>query len=138
MRDGVIVLDAHTRIRDINPGALKFLNLTMEKAVGAKASEVIPQCPELRRGIVSIPEFHKQVILGEGSQQQVLSLQVAPLYNRIGMPSGRIVILRDITRQEEQFALAKIPIWSCQRHSRNSGFAGSAPCEIALSLDANP
>jgi len=124
MGDGVIVLDAQTRIVDLNPAAQRIIGRTAGEAIGQPAAQVLPGWPDgptarlsgstelgeaspksdLTEALVEryrgVTEAHAEIILGEGATQQYSDLRVSPLHDRHGQLTGHLILLRDITERK--------------------------------------
>ena len=100
MDDGVIVLDMHRRIQDLNPAALRILGWQPGEAIGRQAEEAFASWPELAAICQGAAE-HGDLVLGEADQRRSYELHTSLLPGLRGRPSGRIVILHDVTEQKE-------------------------------------
>jgi diguanylate cyclase (GGDEF)-like protein len=100
MRDGIVVLDTHNRIVDINPAMESFLENKLSFYMGKNASEFFSSW-------ASDPEF-----LGGEMESRVelrlpldpsryLDLRVTPLYDRNQSLNGRLMVFRDITERKQ-------------------------------------
>lgn len=103
LQDGVIVLDPHCRIVDLNPAARQMLGLGAGEVVGRLAGEVIP-LPEVAalcrppvggdRGAID------EVLVALGEGQRWLQVSVVPLMTERRRPGGQILIIHDVTREQ--------------------------------------
>ena len=103
LQDGVIVFDPHGRIVDLNPAARQMLGLGQGELVGRLAGEVVRPAEVLalcgtpaEGGPGAVAET--LVALGEG--QRWLRALALPLMTGRGRAAGRILILRDVTREQ--------------------------------------
>jgi len=113
MSEAVIVLDTQDRIVDLNPAAERLIEHTSSKAIGQLVTQVLPVLETTVKG------YHeKEEKGGENREDKVRTtisvekdvtryihdLHVSPLYNRRGRLTGRLMVLRDITklRQAEE------------------------------------
>lgn len=100
MAEGVIVLDAHARIVDINPAAQELTGLTGD-AIGRVACDALPDwCAHAEGHPVS---EHAREATFEHVNDLVLEVRWAPLRDH-GALTGNLITLRDITsrRRVEQ------------------------------------
>ncbi len=97
MGDGVIVLDAQSRIVDVNPAAQRIIGRTTSEVIGQLAKRVIPYLPGLVQHHRQAKEVEAEIALGKGEAQCHYSLLISPLPNR----RGYLVVLRDVTRQKK-------------------------------------
>ncbi|MBE7535588.1 MAG: diguanylate cyclase [Anaerolineales bacterium] len=96
MSDGVIVLDAQSRIVDFNPVALQTLGGTGALQIGQPASEAFAPWPRL------ITDFFESVDLRtelsfEQPRRTFYDLKISPLYDSRSNFLGRLIVWRDIT-----------------------------------------
>jgi PAS domain S-box-containing protein len=112
MSDAVLVLDAQSRLADANPAARRLLGLDAT-AIGEDLTTTLAAWPELMKACHHA--FQAQtVIRTERAEAQYLELRIAPVFDHSKHPTGRLVILRDITEairgaeaEREQRSLAE-------------------------------
>ena len=105
LREGVILLDAELRIRDLNPAAERILDRSADELAGRPACSLVGvgECPQdalaasLRSGR-AILDFQTTVRLPGGRQGSVL-LRSAPLVTSGGRAGGVALILGDLTEE---------------------------------------
>jgi PAS domain S-box-containing protein len=105
MQDGIIVLDTRTRITDINPSALKIINVSDTNVIGKSAVEVLSRWPELVNKYRDVLQASDEISFGEGKDRIWYELRLSPLYNKRKRFIGRVITIRDITssRRVEEF-----------------------------------
>lgn len=101
IRDGVLILDRHDIIRDINSATAKCVEKAPTEIIGlhfreiAKiwqpALEAYDKNP-LKMGEIEIPLF---------GQNRVLSVESTPLVEQSGLIEGRIITVRDVTENHQ-------------------------------------
>ena len=98
MDDGVLVLSLDDRLVDINPAALRLLDRQANDVIGQPLEAILPSWhPSIT--IKTDPlETRFELALSEG---RCLDLQVSPLLNRNKQVSGRLIVLRDISKQKK-------------------------------------
>jgi PAS domain S-box-containing protein len=101
MSDGVLVLDAENRIVDINPVGEGIINRTASEVVGRSAEEILSRWPDLVERYRSVPETHTEISVGEGVVQAYFDLRISPLRDWRRRLTGRLIVLRDITKRKE-------------------------------------
>lgn len=101
MSDGVIVLDAQDRIVDINPVAEGILSCVASEAVGRPALQVLSRWPDLVERYRGMAATHTEIAVGEGVVQRYFDLRISPLRDRQRHLTGRLIVLRDVTRRKE-------------------------------------
>ncbi len=97
MGDGVVVLDAQSRIVDVNPAAQRIIGRTTSEVIGQLAKRVIPYLPGLVQDPRQAKEVQTEIVRGKGEEQCHYSLLISPLSNR----RGYLVVLRNVTRQKK-------------------------------------
>jgi PAS domain S-box-containing protein len=100
MPDGVIVLDAENRIVDLNPAAQRIIG-RQEDVIGQPVVLVLSGRPDVIEHFRAQTEARGDVVLGGGQAQGVYDLHTSPLHDRLGRPTGQIVMLHDITERKE-------------------------------------
>jgi diguanylate cyclase (GGDEF)-like protein/PAS domain S-box-containing protein len=105
MNDGVLVLDLQDRVVDANPAAKRLLGEHNGPWIGQRAEAVL--APHFDVSILASDEPHAQSeFLLERAEPRYVDMQVSLLRDRRGHPTGRLVVLRDITaRKQAQVAL---------------------------------
>ena len=97
MNEGMIVLDARNHIADINPEALRLLNLTSGQATGLSIEEALKAWPQLTAQYLDVRETHDEISIGEGAEQRWYEIRLAPLNDPRKRFIGRVVTIRDIS-----------------------------------------
>jgi PAS domain S-box-containing protein len=101
MSDGVIVLDTQDRIVDINPVAEGILTCVASEVIGRPALQILARWPDLMARYRSMAETHTEIAVGEGVVRRYFDLRISPLRDRQRHLSGRLIVLRDVTRRKE-------------------------------------
>lgn len=96
MSDGVVVLDKHSRLVDINPAARQVLGTEGPSPLGKRVEEVFSAWSDLILTFNDIRDIRTEVPVGE-PPVGYLDLKIAPLYDSRGRFLGRLVVWRDIT-----------------------------------------
>ena len=99
MQDGVIVIDEQNRIMDVNPSALRWLNWTQVPPIGRDIQDLLTglfnQFSDYPPHLYVETEIHTP-----DSPDHYFDLRIEPLRNKKGKQTGRLIVLRDITRQK--------------------------------------
>ncbi|NTW00922.1 MAG: response regulator [Oscillochloris sp.] len=98
MRDGVIVLDTHDRVIDINPAACSIIDWERREVIGRPIMPILGQYAMVVEPFINIDEVDEQISVDVSGEPRVFQVRISPLYERLRKPSGRVVILSDITR----------------------------------------
>ena len=102
MADGVVVVDASQRIVDINPSALAIIGRPPRDTIGQPAAQVLTQFGNLTELLRAGEEVATQeVSLGEEEAVRYYDLRASLLRDRRGQPTGRLIVMRDITRRRK-------------------------------------
>lgn len=96
MSDGVLVLDAHNRVVDLNPAARRILGNPSIAPIGAPVGTVFSAWPDVVRMFHDVRETHTVLPLG-APPQRFFDLRISPLYDRRHQFLGRLIVWRDIT-----------------------------------------
>jgi PAS domain S-box-containing protein len=101
MRDGVLVLDLHHRIVDVNPALTRIIDRDPSDVVGRTYEEVFRPWPDLadllQAGLKDVQEINTVA----GDLRRHIELQVSGLRNRRSRLVGRLIVVRDITRRKQ-------------------------------------
>jgi signal transduction histidine kinase len=99
MREGMLILDAHQRIADLNRSAEKILGIPAPRIRGRMASEVLPALTGFseRPSDPAADEF--EISLGSDDAIRHYALQFSPLKDRRGLEIGQLFLFHDVTEQ---------------------------------------
>jgi len=97
MRDGMLVLDAKTRIEDLNEAAQQLLGIARLKVIGREITQVLGAYPNLVELVHSPAPTEDEVWLGESRCYRV---HISPLTNRRGFGLGKLIIFYDISDEK--------------------------------------
>lgn len=100
MTDGVVVLDMHGRVVEINPATEKWLGCSLQDVHGRKAEEVFAGWPILTNEFKNVDHAHKELLLDEAAQSW-LEVRISPLLDRHNHKVGALIIARDISRSKQ-------------------------------------
>lgn len=107
--DGIVILDLHHRIVDVNPAGQRMLNLSKPRAISSAISECLSEWATLladaERGVRPL-----ELNWDGGETPRTYEIHITPLYGRRQILNGRVLILHDITarkRNEEELRRAK-------------------------------
>jgi PAS domain S-box-containing protein len=96
MSDAVLVLDAHSRIVDLNPSAQRMLNRAASEVIGQPADKILSGRPDLIERYRDVVDAQAEIELG-AEAKCYYDLRISPLYDRHARLTGRLIVLRDIT-----------------------------------------
>ncbi len=101
LRDGVLVLDAQSRIVDANPTAQALVGCGAS-CIGKPADIVLSAHTDLVERFRDVQEAHVEFSRGEGDAQRHFDLTISPLDAGPGRrPGGRLLVIRDITAHKQ-------------------------------------
>ncbi len=101
MNDAVIVLDLHRRIVDLNPAAQHLIKQDISQLIGQTAAGALSAWPELTEADFNNAENHIEIVKENGYTHQYFDLRISPLYDQRKLPTGHLVVLRNITEIKE-------------------------------------
>jgi len=101
MSDGVIVLDMHSRIVDINPAAQTLMRRSLSETLGQPLEQFLLKWPSLAERFRDVLEANTQITLGEGAKARDFDLCISPLYDQQETLIGRLIMLHDITKYKK-------------------------------------
>jgi two-component system, NtrC family, sensor histidine kinase KinB len=93
MPDGVMLLDDKDRVLDCNPAALQLLRLQLRDIVGQPAAEVLREHFDLVEHYSKAETAQDEIVLND----RICELRIAPMSDRLGRTTGRLIMVRDIT-----------------------------------------
>lgn len=96
MADGLIVLDEHERVVDVNPAGQRIFATTLEAALGHPLNEVAPALA----AVLAHAENGTELSMGAGPQTRFYDLRRNWLAGRIGQAAGSLIVLREITQRK--------------------------------------
>jgi len=94
--DGVLVLDMHRRVVDINPSARRLLGREAGAVLGQSDEQVFANWPDLAARLSGAADMSLEVPLRDTGGRR-MEVRVSPLIDRQGRATGSLVVLRDIT-----------------------------------------
>lgn len=100
MKDGMIVLDLHNRIVDMNPAAAQHIGFSPAIAIGKDAGDVFSPWPHLIERFRNVSEANEEVVIGHGNAQRRYQLRFFPFSDNQNKRIGRIIILRPLEEGE--------------------------------------
>ncbi len=101
MRDGVIVVDIHNQLVDINPAALQLIGASDENLIGKPAADVLSAWPELTTKYANVMDAVDEISFGEDGAKQWYELRLSPLHDQRRRLVGRVVTIRNITTSKQ-------------------------------------
>lgn len=100
MNDGMVVLDDHDRVVDINPAAQRLLGARAPVQLGQPAAAVFAPWTDWEACCGNIRTGRVELSLGD-VPSHTYELGISPLNRRHERYSGRLVVIRDITERKQ-------------------------------------
>lgn len=100
LMDGVLVLDVHNRVADINPKARELMRIGSERVIGRPVSEFIQAWAELANQFRDVESAQVEVHLTHSPVSDI-ELRISPLTDENGQLAGRLFIARDISERKK-------------------------------------
>ncbi len=104
MSDGVIVLDTHHRIVDMNPAALSTFEMDETDAIGQIAESVFDRWPELAERFRVMDQPRTSFSITRNHTITHYDVRIARLTDRGGITAGDLILFRDITEEKQKEA----------------------------------
>ncbi|NPV56645.1 MAG: PAS domain S-box protein [Anaerolineae bacterium] len=105
MTTGVIVLDNHNHIADLNAAARRYLQSVLEapqqRWQGVDISELLSGLPEWAECLTSPEITFTRLTHGSGAGAVWFDLQVTPLMDRRARTQGRVILLQDVSESKQ-------------------------------------
>ncbi len=93
MHEGMLVLDTHQRVVDMNPPAERIFQMSLTRARG-RSVEWVP-------GLASLGADQREMVLGEGGAARHYALYRSALSDPRGFPLGMLILFHDVTEQKQ-------------------------------------
>ncbi|HCI80769.1 MAG TPA: hypothetical protein DHW02_13880 [Ktedonobacter sp.] len=97
MSDAVIVMDLQHHITDMNPAAERLIGRKLSEVVGQASTRAASAWADQIRRFYNAPEAHEELVLMIDGAEHYLDLRISQVTDRQGSPTGRLVVLRDVT-----------------------------------------
>ena len=109
MGDGLIVLDTHNRVADLNKAAVEMLSASPKKLISKSIAEIPFPWPVQVLGQDKIIDSREEITVGEGDERRFYEMYISSFYAPRGEYAGRLIVLHDIQdrKQAEEELLAR-------------------------------
>ena len=137
MSDAVIVMDLHHHITDLNPAAERLIGRTLAEVTGQSSIKAASAWAEQIQRFYNVTEAHEELMLMIDGTEHYLDLRLSLLTDKSGSPSGRLVVLRDVTeRKEAMQALEQARAEAEAANEAKSAFLATMSHEIRTPMNA--
>lgn len=116
MGDAAIVVDQQDRIIEVNPAGERFLQQPATALIGQPLGQLLPTAAQATDASA---DTAREITLGTGEGRRSYTLRTAPVLNRRGQATGRLVLLTDIT--ELQHAQNQVLLQATALESAENG-----------------
>ena len=114
MNEAVIILDAQTRILELNPRAQQLVGHNLSDAMGKPVDGIWAEWADVKKELDSGTERVREVSFGVGEEKKIYEMQTSHLSGIMSERPNLLIILRDITERKRME----------EEHSRSSQFLG--------------
>jgi PAS domain S-box-containing protein len=97
MRDGMLVIDAQTRIADLNRAAQELLGME-SKVIGREAAQALQAHPKLLELIRNPAPVQDEIWLGDA---HCYGIHISPLATHHGFGLGKLILFYDLSEEKE-------------------------------------
>lgn len=102
MNDGVVVIDNQNRILEMNPAAERDLQVDRNTVRALPVSQALPAFSSMVSVSWLTDEVQEEVTLRDSEgNDRICDVYLSPIHNRKGLPYGRLMVLRDVTRRKQ-------------------------------------
>ena len=98
--DGIILLDMHNRVLDINAAGRQLLAPTLEQLMGKSLAELPSELAQ-KTALYDTMEVDDEIGVQTNGEMRYFNVQIRPFYISGPHPRARILIFRDISRRIE-------------------------------------
>jgi len=135
MNDAVFILDRRNKIVDINPSALKALNLSANEIIGKHTREAFKDQADILDRFEYTMNDREEIAITQNSQILFYELSVSPLTNRNNTIVGRAVVLHDISdRKQAEATMAEARDQALNANRAKSQFLARISHELRTPL----
>jgi len=99
MREGVLILDSHTRIVDANNGIMNILKPFHSNVMGKTLSEVFPGEKVLLEWVKGSENRRIDILIESGEDTRYFEVTISPVADQNTIISGTLLIFSDVTER---------------------------------------
>jgi PAS domain S-box-containing protein len=101
LRDPVVVLDVRRRVVDVNPSAARLLGRPTDEVVGETGETALSVWPDVVAQLKQPNDGETEVSLSSNGASHPYILRLSTLFDRGGVPSGRLLHFQDIEKHKQ-------------------------------------
>jgi len=102
INEGYIVLDTTATVVDINAPAAQLVGVAVDDSIGRQFRELLPDHQRLLEPVPESGNVRRQVEISVEGQARVFNTEVSAIRDRRGQRTGRVILFRDVTGQEQR------------------------------------
>lgn len=99
MREGLLILDSHTRIVDANNGIMKILKPLHNNVLGKTLAEVFPGEKVLLDWVKGSENRRLDILIESGEDTRYFEVTISPVVDQNTIVSGTLLIFSDVTER---------------------------------------
>jgi PAS domain S-box-containing protein len=97
MSDAVVVVDVQNRVIDLNPAAQAMFGRPASEVIGDHVADAYSEWRHLVEQFQDVEEVHTRISVDTELGERHFDLRLSSLLDRRESPSGRVLVVRDIT-----------------------------------------
>ena len=98
--DGILVLDIHNRVVDINPVAQSMLGVIAKDTLGESVTKVLKSWSGIEKRLQDNEKVETEFRLGTDPPRYI-HIYISPLYVKHNHLAGRLLVFRDVSRRQQ-------------------------------------
>jgi PAS domain S-box-containing protein len=99
MREGVLILDSHSRIVDANNGIMKILKPFHNNVLGKTLSEIFPNEKVLLDWVKGTEDRRLDILMDSEERTRYFEINITPIADHNTIISGTLLIFSDVTER---------------------------------------
>jgi PAS domain S-box-containing protein len=99
--DAILILDKSMRVADYNPALRAIVDSSKKTILGQRVVDIFPHREQLIEEIARHEDFHAQIYREINGVTRHFDLQSSSLFDYKKQQTGRLIVLKDITRHVE-------------------------------------
>jgi len=100
--EGYLVLDTGDSVVDVNRKAAEIIGTSREEMIGQQFQSLFATFPKIRERFADTRDTRDQIRLEREGVERFYDVDVSPIYDQRNCYTGRVVLFRDVTEQEQR------------------------------------